>query len=207
MSWDKLTPIHPHEMIPRATKKARNQSRLYEKKHPATSFSIPAPLMETARAIREQVLSCAEFDEAGHPRLSLITADMVANVLISWSLARVADNPALIPVSPTARSRVGLTAHAAAWDAWNVPPPFPKSTRGHKKGQNRQKKFNLSYRIPEFMEKQIREIAERTGVPIGEVFLRLLQLGLDDYKAMKFRIAVQPDVIYRTATWEKVSDE
>ena len=205
MSWDKLTPIHPHEMIPRAEKKKRHQSRVYEKKNPATSFSIPAPLMETARSIREQVLSCAEFDETGRSRLSPITADMAANVLISWSLARVVDNPTLIPVSPTAHSRVGLTAHAAAWDAWNVPPTFPKSTRGRKKNQNRQKKLNLSYRIPEFMEKQIREIAERSGVPLGEVFLRLLQIGLDDYQAMKYRFAIEPDIVYRSATWEMLS--
>lgn len=207
MSWDKMTPVHPHELIPRAEKKARNQqSREWEKKNPPTCFSIPAPLAQTAHAVREKILSCAEFDEAGRPRLDPITADVSACVLLSWAIAQVANTPSLIPVSNTPHSKTGLTAYAAEWNTWHTPPPFPKPTRKRKKGKSPQPKLNLSYRIPTFMKEEVHAITKRTGLPLGEVFLRLLQIGLDDYKAMKFRFAIEPEVVYRSATWQRLSD-
>lgn len=206
MSW-KNPPsqaVQPYETIPFAEKKTRKSD--WNKIHAPKSFSIPPPLTQIAIQVREKILSCAEFDEGGDRRTIPFTADVAANVILEWAIDQVKQKPKLIPSSPTPHSKVGMTAYAAAWDTWRKPPTFPKSTLGKKKSKRdaaRPPKLYLAYRIPPDMENAIKTISENTGVPLGEVFLRLLQIGLAGYENMDFRIVPTPEVSYRTATYEK----
>jgi hypothetical protein len=209
MSW-KNSPtqaVQPYQTIPFAEKKQRKSD--WNKIHAPKSFSIPPPLIQAAIAVREKILSCAEFDEQDNRRTIPFTADVVANVILEWALDQVKQKPKLIPVSPTPHSKVGMTAYAAAWDTWRKPPTFPKSTLGKKKSKRtvRPAKFYLAYRIPASMESEIKKISEETGVPLGEVFLRLLQIGLAGYENMDFRIVPTPEVSYRSATYERRTNE
>jgi hypothetical protein len=208
MSWKNppTQAVQPYQTIPFAEKKQRKSD--WNKIHAPKSFGIPAPLTQTAIAVREKILSCAEFDEGGERRTIPFTADVAANVILEWALDQVKQKPKLIPASPTPHSKVGMTAYAAAWDTWRKPPTFPKSTLGKKKSKTKKaKQYHLSYRISSNSEKDIKEIAESTGVPIGEVFLRLLQIGLAGYENMDFRIVPTPEVTYRSATWQNRETE
>ncbi|MCG2787669.1 MAG: hypothetical protein L6461_21495 [Anaerolineae bacterium] len=181
----------------------------WNKTHAPKSFSIPAPLAQAALDIREKILSCAEFDEQGNRRREHITADVAANVILNWAIDRVKQNPRLIPSTPSPHTKTGVTAYAATWDTWSKPPTFPKSTRGKKKSATKIKirKQILSYRIPVDTENAINELSESTGVQLGEIFLRLLQIGMADYERMDFRIAPTPEVVYRSATSVKRREE
>lgn len=208
MSW-KNTPaqaVQPYQTIPFAEKKQRKSD--WNKINAPKSFGIPAPLAQTAIAVREKILSCAEFDEQDNRRTIPFTADVAANVILEWALEQVRINPKLIPASVTPHSKVGVTAYAAAWDTWRKPPTFPKSTLGKKKSKTKKaKQYHLSYRISPKSEQGIKQIAENTGIPIGEIFLRLLQIGLAGYENMDFRIVPTPEVTYRSATWQKRETE
>lgn len=210
MSWKNppTQAVQPYQTIPIAEKKTRKSD--WNKIHAPKSFSIPPPLTQAAITVREKILSCAEFDEQGNRRAIPFTADVAANVILEWALDQVKQKPKLIPASPTPHSKVGMTAYAAAWDTWRKPPTFPKSTLGKKKSKRnsaRPAKFYLAYRIPESMENGIKKISEETGVPLGEIFLRLLQIGLAGYENMDFRVVPTPEVSYRSATYERRTNE
>ena len=174
----------------------------WNKRHAPKAFAIPAPLIETAKEVRETVLSCGEFDERDKPRASPLTADVAATCMLEWAIKQVEKKPGLLPVSQTPHSKTGWTAYTAEWNTWAIPPSFPKPTR-RKKATKKRGKYVLSYRIPNSQEKAIRDISERTGVPLGEVLLRLIQIGIEGYKAMKYRIVPTAKITYTDAKIEE----
>jgi hypothetical protein len=182
-------------------KTAPKRERAWESKNEATGYRIPPPLIETAKGLQEKLLSCSQFDEEGNPRTTSISADTLAETLLQWAIKQVKANPRLIPAYPTPHAKTGITAHIAEWDTWSKAPTFPKPTR-RKKGKS--PRFIVAYRISGETKTAIREIADRTGVSLGEVFLRLLQIVLNAYANMKFRIVPDAEVIYRSAKIEEI---
>ena len=175
------------------------RERIWEKKNSSTTFRIPAPLADTAKHIRGQILGIAEFDESGKPRGTATTADQVAAILLDWAIKQVEQNPRIIPANTNPHGKGKLTLHIAAWDTWATAPAIPKPTRRKKTHTTR---LVISYRIPPETVTSIRNIAENNSVPTGEVFLRLLQIALDGYLAMKFRLTDQPEVVIKTSGWK-----
>lgn len=176
----------------------------WDKKHAPKAYNIPAPLIGIAQEIRTKILSRANFDEDGRRRT--LSADIVAKVILEWAIAQYTRNPSLIQASPTPRAKGGLTAFAAPWNKGEHPPVYPE-VRNRRKNTQKNSKYVLSYRLPESIEKFIQDIANEKGVPLGEVFLRLLQIGLAGHDAMKYVIQPSAEVVFNDATYREANNE
>lgn len=167
-------------------KPAPKRKRNWESQRPAAVYRIPAPLIPTAKKAQEKILNCAENDEDAKPRSGL-SADVVADVILRWAIKRVNEDPKVLPTALTPRSKTGLTAYAAEWEDWNGTPPTPSPRRKNQKKQT--PRFLMAYRIREKTKNDIKEIAQNKGLPLGEVFLFLIQVGLAGHDSGMFRIS------------------
>jgi hypothetical protein len=200
MPWNQLNPqnpVHPHELIPRVEKKSRQRG--WDEANPPNTYRIPEPLIETARALRDQVLAIAQFDEHGQLRQDSTSASQVAAILISWGLNMVSKQPELLPIAPNPHAQSGkMTLHLAAWNSWASGPVIPPPKKQKRKSRAR---FTMSYRLPEFIDDQIRKLAGE-HLPIGEVFVRLLQIGVTNYQARQFRLVSSPSAVVYATGWQ-----
>lgn len=200
LSPDGTAPTSVLDML-NVGKSAPKRKRNWESQRPAAVYRIPAPLIETAKEAQGKILSCAENDETGKPRLGL-SADIVADVILRWAIKHIQENPRALPTTAlNPRSKTGLTAYAAEWEDWDgTPPVYPTPRRRNKKKQT--PKLLMAYRIRETTKNDIKEIAQETGLPLGELFLYLIQFGLTGHKKGRFRIKpTGPEVTFTDADY------
>jgi hypothetical protein len=200
LSPDGTAPTSVLDML-NVGKSAPKRKRNWESKRPAAVYRIPAPLIETAKEAQGKILSCAENDETGKPRLG-ISADIVADVILRWAIKHIKENPRALPTALNPRSKTGLTAYAAEWEDWDGTPP---TTAPRRKTQKKQTpRFLIAYRIREKTKNDIKEIAQETGLPLGELFLYLVQFGLTGHDKGRFRIKpTDPEVTFTDADYEE----
>jgi hypothetical protein len=164
------------------------RKRDWESKFPAASYRIPAPLIEIAKEAQAKVLSRTENTEDGKARSGL-SADVVANALLRWAIERVNEDPKALQAALNPRAKTGLTAYAAEWEDWDGKPPvYPAPRRRNRKKES--PRLVIAYRLHETVKSEIKRIADERGLPVGEVFLFLLQYGLAGHDAG--RIYIKP---------------
>jgi hypothetical protein len=200
MPWNQLNPqnpVHPHELIPRVEKTKRRRD--WDKENPPYTYRVPAPLIETAEELSDQVLAISQFDELGQSRRDSTSACQVAAILLSWAISKVAKKPELLDISPNPHGKNGkMTLHLARWDSWASRPIIPPPKKQKKKSTPR---LTLSYRLPEFIDEEIRKLAGK-HLLIGEVFVRLLQIGVMDYQAGQFGLVSSSAAIVYATGWQ-----
>jgi hypothetical protein len=185
LSPDGSAPNTVLEML-NVSKPAPKRKRDWENQRPVASYRIPAPLIATAKEAQEKILSRAENNESGRSRSGL-SADIIANAILRWSIDRVNENPKILPQSLNPRAKTGMTAYAAEWDDWDgTPPVYPTPRRRNKKKQSA--RFVIAYRLHATIKSEIKRIAEDRGLPVGEVFLFLIQFGLAGHDSGRFCI-------------------
>lgn len=192
------------DMMSVASKPAPKRTRTWENRKPAAVYRIPAPLIHLAKDAQTKILSRAESDEHGRLRAGL-TADMVAGVILDWAIQRVKENPKALTLTASPHTKGGLTAYAEEWNDWDGKSPAYPAPRRKNKSQ-KTPRFLIAYRLEEKTKNEIKRIAEDSSLPLGEVFLFLMRLGLTGHDNGKFRIKTKLQAVCVGAEFENVEN-
>ena len=190
------------------------RGRGWEKRNRSYSYTIPAPLRETAIQVRNDILSIAQFDAEGNPRTDGTTTDDIARNLMSWALKEVQLNPGLLTPRPNARSRKGqMTVSWEAWESWDKTPVKLKSPVRRDKNKA-EKKCVLTFRWGPEIDARVKVLAGvgtpgeslnnpfKFSVPVSDLVVRLLLLAIEGYKTRRYNFKIGVEVVSRVNDWE-----
>ena len=191
----KVFPSAPSIMDLMGVAKPKERSRQWEREHRGHAYrGVP-------EEIREQVVALAEGED--------LTVDEVAQAFMEYGFACIDKGKLTPPPSrPKARhmtiyplpSGWGERAGWSEKDEWS---PIPRLIPPRKNSRTRKKssaaeieqsswKNVISYRLSNASHEAIKELAQQSKVPLGEIVTLFLKHGLEMYKAGRFEFNPQP---------------
>jgi hypothetical protein len=183
-------PQQPVETIPFA-KERRREKRLWDQRHPVSTYFIPSPLHERAKDVQAAVL--------GLSQKHMTTTSSVAGELMKFSLTHVRSGKLQMNFLPASqgRRRMGVTL----MEGWMEPQDIPQPVRKQQK-KDKAKAVFLGYRWGREVDVQIKAIAG-TAVSPGEVVVFLLEYAIAAYKRGEVQLKEETVVVSQkvSAAW------
>jgi len=188
----------------------KKRERKWEKENRAYTYGVSAQSNEAAHLIRDAILWISQHNENGELRQDRTTVDNVATVLIDYALQLAEKENLVFAPTRTGRMTIQWEEVEQGWES-----PIKIGTPIRKKKTPPKKTVFLAYRWPKKYHQRIEALSgkvpdtkkqnpHRYKVPIGEVVVRLLQRGIDDYKARKIHLtSSQESVTQKVAGWAK----